>query len=425
MEAERGALKPQISPSGTSTLCHTLLRNGIRIVGVLLVLIPLYACRRFYPIYTTTECGETVTTLDNRGLFVGVTCWNPNPYNIQILTSRRGRAYIGDGPDWANARPFGDLEVLPGSDLPEKGSGKVHIRIDTALQSLFQFVEQRETPLFLELDFDVNVQVSIGPFSTTYKPAPFKKSCGLNILAGRPGPLLCRDSFDGMVPPHVDLIDAQQELGNKPLRFTEDQVEAQIATTKAMMVAGTLFVLLPTCVLGLCLAGWFVDWLLPQDPYFPAAATASELVAKTGRKGYLTVDFQPEKTPGLSDFFGFMAWAPPAEQKGAVPAVPALPFVGAPLIPRGTPRPRASSGTSGLGGLSRENTATSETTLLAPHQRSVSRESFPLMPPALRTFSRGSEASGTPLLSARSGSSQATWPRSPQHERLVEAPEEV
>jgi len=243
------------------------------VVGLLLLVVPLYEYFRFSPVYNPTECGDQVATVDNTGLFIRVKCWNPNPYHIQILTSKRGKAYLRLPGGQLNH--FGDLEVIPGSQLPEQGAGHVRIRIDTQLPTLLTFLADRETPLFMELEFDVGVQISFGLFGVLQPvfqtSAPFKKACGLNIRMGRPGPLLCRDSFVGMEPPHVlpkvpelEEPEVSDEVAHaihgERMRFTADQVDPdQIAAGEQIKNIGMLLLGVPTCILGLVLTLGLLD----------------------------------------------------------------------------------------------------------------------------------------------------------------------
>ena len=64
-----------------------------------------------------------------------------------------------------------------------------------------QFLGKGEIPIYLELKFNVGVDISFGlqHFGTT---APFDKKCGMNIggmferSQNKLGPMLCRGSFD-------------------------------------------------------------------------------------------------------------------------------------------------------------------------------------------------------------------------------------
>jgi hypothetical protein len=290
--------------------CGAALRCSLRAVGVLLVLIPVCAYVRFSPVYSATECGHQVATVDNKGLLIGVTCWNPNPYLIQILTSRRGKAYVGEGTDRDKVEQIGDVEVMPGMRLPPGGSGHVHMRIDTQINSLLPFLEEEETPLYMELDFDVGVQIPLGPFGVYETTVPFKKSCGLNILMGRPGPLFCWDSFTLMVPPSLAPGADGKNDDDRPIRFTADLVNPKsIEKGEQLKRFAALCVGLPSCLLGLCLA---LGLASPSLPAAPGEADAE--VALTAGGGGSPRNMSPLRssapapfTDSLVDLFKFVS----------------------------------------------------------------------------------------------------------------------
>merc|ERR1719203_623796 len=77
------------------------------VMGVLLFLngtLNTFLYKKFTPVYTATECGDQMATLDQFqlgvdairvGILIEVNCKNPNPYKIQILSSTPGQVWIG------------------------------------------------------------------------------------------------------------------------------------------------------------------------------------------------------------------------------------------------------------------------------------------------------------------------------------------
>ena len=102
---------------------------------------------------------------------------------------------------------MGVLTLLEGSALPAEGQGVIKVFMDSRISKdssgalASQFLGNGEIPIYLELKFNVGVDVSFGlqHFGTT---APFDKKCGMNIggmferSQNKLGPLLCRSSFD-------------------------------------------------------------------------------------------------------------------------------------------------------------------------------------------------------------------------------------
>jgi len=187
------------------------------IVGLLLIcygLFNTFLFIKFTPVYAATQCGDQSATLQQFsvgktikvGLQIQVTCWNPNGYAVQILSASPGHVYIGE----ARNVSVGQLTLLEGSTLPEMGTGNIRVHMDaelspaTSAQLVPRFLTDSEIPMFLDLKFNVGVNVNFGlkTFGTT---APFEKRCGMN-MAGvlvqtntRLGPMICRDSYEELL----------------------------------------------------------------------------------------------------------------------------------------------------------------------------------------------------------------------------------
>eukprot|EP00933_Yihiella_yeosuensis_P075713 TRINITY_DN85191_c0_g1_i1.p1 TRINITY_DN85191_c0_g1~~TRINITY_DN85191_c0_g1_i1.p1 ORF type:complete len:482 (+),score=86.93 TRINITY_DN85191_c0_g1_i1:92-1537(+) len=190
-----------------------------QMLGLLLLLnglLDTYLYFKFTPVYAATTCGQQTAALDKFklgstlqiGLHIEVTCWNPNGYEVQIRHDTPGKVFIGKHREI----PIGELTMLFGSTLPAEGPGKIKVQMDTELplensETLntlaHEFLSASEIPIFLELQFNVAVDINFGltSFGTT---APFKKRCGMKLAGlfaaseSRLGPMICRDSFQGL-----------------------------------------------------------------------------------------------------------------------------------------------------------------------------------------------------------------------------------
>lgn len=175
---------------------------------------------KFTPVYRATECGDQEATLERFspgntirvGLLIQVTCKNPNNYAVQIKSAKPGRVFVGKD----RGVMVGQLTLLEGSTLPQNSHGKIRVLMDAELSQaasvelLPHLLSDQEIPMFMELQFNVEVNVNFGvkSFGTT---APFKKKCGMNMAgilvntARRLGPMICRSSFDEIIGqiPHV------------------------------------------------------------------------------------------------------------------------------------------------------------------------------------------------------------------------------
>lgn len=220
---------------------------GVAIGGLLALhgTLNAFIYKKFTPVYTATECGDQIATMDefelgtdtiHVGLLIQVTCKNPNPYRIQILASTPGEVYIGE-----DKLKVGSLTVIPGSHLEEHGGGNVRVRMSAdihgqnAVDLLPHFLEDRAIPIFMGLQFSVGISIPFGPLLAFKTTAPFRKECGMNMQGllvssfvsasggqSRLGPLVCRESFEALVIPEVDDKDYNPSAGQ--MGFTAAQV---------------------------------------------------------------------------------------------------------------------------------------------------------------------------------------------------------
>eukprot|EP00929_Paragymnodinium_shiwhaense_P089961 TRINITY_DN50184_c0_g1_i1.p1 TRINITY_DN50184_c0_g1~~TRINITY_DN50184_c0_g1_i1.p1 ORF type:complete len:577 (-),score=98.05 TRINITY_DN50184_c0_g1_i1:225-1955(-) len=206
-------------PSRTFTCCALVASLLFLAAGVFHF--SLY--KKFTPVYTSSECGNQLPTLDrfdigashiHVGLRIQVSCRNPNPYSIKILAAEPGRVFASMDMIQVDV---GELEVIPGSWLDQYGDGVVTVHMNSTVSGeaartlLPHFLADSSVDILLELQFNVGVTLSFGlrQWSTA---VPFVKKCGLKVegmlvpqLGDRPriGPMVCRDSFEELVIPHI------------------------------------------------------------------------------------------------------------------------------------------------------------------------------------------------------------------------------
>mmetsp|Transcript_2925 Transcript_2925/g.7013 ORF Transcript_2925/g.7013 Transcript_2925/m.7013 type:complete len:378 (+) Transcript_2925:33-1166(+) len=178
-----------------------------------------YLFFKFTPVYTATSCGDQTGLLKQLevgesihvGLEISVVCSNPNPYAVKILNDTPGHVFVGKD----RGADVGVLTLLGGSTLPAEGQGEIKVFMDSHIAKessgalAEKFLGNGEIPIFLELKFNVGVDIRFGlqHFGTT---APFDKKCGMNIgglfdrSANKLGPMVCRSSFDELTElPHL------------------------------------------------------------------------------------------------------------------------------------------------------------------------------------------------------------------------------
>jgi len=242
--------------------------GGRRISSILAVLFAIsglwnsFIWRRLTPVYTATSCGHIQAELNDLsldgatikvGLQVSVHCQNPNPYAVEILSSRPGRVLVGaiPGEKLQGRTAIGHLEVVPGSMLPSAGEGIVRVQMNAKLSGeasgmlIPEFLGDSAIPILMELRFNVGIKVYflpwlLPPWQPPQAPS-FKKACGLNMMGvlvnqfvsaedtgkeSRLGPLVCRDSFTGMVIPPV---------GESPPDGKMDFTAAQVAPAEVWL----------------------------------------------------------------------------------------------------------------------------------------------------------------------------------------------
>lgn len=226
----------------------------------------MHIYRKFTPVYTQTECGNQTATLDQFnlgadsigiGLEIEVTCKNPNPYAIKIIASTPGDTFVRFKEEEQTVQ-LGKLRVMPGSHLPEFGHGDIRVRMDTIVRGaqadtlLPHLLSDRAIPIYIQLQFDVEVQISFGLVSWGVS-APFKKQCGLNMAgvlvnqflpnddsqrSNRLGPLVCRNHLGGVQLPPVGEKEETPENGN--MGFSAAQVAPQEVAAGELMKTASL-----------------------------------------------------------------------------------------------------------------------------------------------------------------------------------------
>eukprot|EP00434_Breviolum_minutum_P014906 symbB.v1.2.013140.t2/scaffold925.1/size151535/7 len=178
-----------------------------------------YLFVKFTPVYSSTFCGDQTAELTNFemgetihvSIAIHVVCSNPNPYEVKILTDTPGHVYVGED----RGTDVGVLTLVEGSALPAGGQGVISVLMDSKIArassgSLVEkFLGDGEIPIYMELKFDVGVNIAIGLIQFPPMSALFDKKCGMYIggmferSANKLGPLLCRDTYEELDLPHL------------------------------------------------------------------------------------------------------------------------------------------------------------------------------------------------------------------------------
>lgn len=218
-----------ISRQADHSLRHQQLCGLFGLISLCVAVVNARIFCKLTPVYTAAECGDQEAVLKelsvgisviHLGLEISVACTNPNPYQISILSSTPGRVFVA--PAGVEVQ-VGHLEVIPGSNLAEEGTGTVRVAMNADIAGpiadklLPHFLEDAGVPILMELQFNVGVFISFG-LGSWETIAPFKKACGLKMQGilvnrfvsaqdtqhkGRLGPLVCRETFDGIQIPDV------------------------------------------------------------------------------------------------------------------------------------------------------------------------------------------------------------------------------
>ncbi|CAK8991960.1 unnamed protein product [Durusdinium trenchii] len=182
-------------------------------------IINAYLFVKFTPVYSATVCGDQTAELKNFemgetihvSIEIHVVCSNPNPYQVEILSDTPGHVYVGSD----RGTDVGVLTLAEGSTLPAGGQGVIRVLMDskiarTSSGSLVEkFLGDGEIPIYMDLKFDVGVNIIIGLLHFPPMTAPFDKKCGMHIggmfqrAANKLGPLICRDSYDALTLAHL------------------------------------------------------------------------------------------------------------------------------------------------------------------------------------------------------------------------------
>eukprot|EP00439_Symbiodinium_sp_Y106_P012024 s7586_g1.t2 len=289
-------------------------------LGVLMLLYGLfntYLFIKFTPVYTATSCGDQTALLKkfevgdsiHVGVEIHVLCSNPNPCNVKILNDTPGHVYVGKD----RGTNVGVLTLLEGSTLPSEGQGTIKVYMDSRISKdssgtlAEQFLGKGEIPIYLELKFNVGVDISFGlqHFGTT---APFDKKCGMNIggmferSQNKLGPMLCRGSFDelGDLPHLGEAVPGEMSFSAAQMDPDRVQMGERLKNIGILGVGGFCY------LLGFFMTyTWFQElWAMCQS--VPALQRASSrTVSRDGltgscmraRSGNLQEPERPEQMP--------------------------------------------------------------------------------------------------------------------------------
>jgi len=187
---------------------------------VLFVLLGIWAIhlrQRFTPIYTDVVCRMEPAKLDKISFTGGLridlisttTCENPNPYSVEMRSTKAEKVYMGQ-----DRTPVASVTEIPHSTLPAKGKGSIEAKITIKptgdmFSSLFAGLMGQEIPIYMEnrMEMVVDINFLLGDFSTK---RAFNKDCGLNLEVkvfgggAKMGPLVCGDDFDHLQIPPAD-----------------------------------------------------------------------------------------------------------------------------------------------------------------------------------------------------------------------------
>lgn len=249
-DSERGLGDGFPNATGSSAGCAEVKRQALLWVscktfgGVFLLFyawVNLQLYWKFTPVYTPVACGHQAGTLDDLqmsterihvGLKISVQCKNPNPYTIVIVGSTPGRVYIGPLEDKLET---GNLTVMPGSNMTERGNGTVHVTMDqtlyghTAQLLVHHMLYDDSIPVWMELQFDAGVYMNFG-LRSWGAAMPYKKLCGMKVggmlvpdqgAKSRLGPLVCGETFEDLVVPPVGAEEYETDTGEMGFKASQ------------------------------------------------------------------------------------------------------------------------------------------------------------------------------------------------------------
>eukprot|EP00435_Cladocopium_sp_Y103_P019888 s1114_g4.t2 len=185
----------------------------------------MYLFVKFTPELRDFEMGETIHV----SIAIHVVCSNPNPYEVRILTDTPGHVYVGDDRGWPG--PVGPRSTgSTGTDASVPGS----------------LVEK--IPIYMELKFDVGVNIAIGLIQFPPMSALFDKKCGMYIggmferSANKLGPLVCRDTYEQLDLPHLGASAGTAGLNRMPvIQFSSIRFIPFAAVAQTNRVEGELW----------------------------------------------------------------------------------------------------------------------------------------------------------------------------------------
>jgi len=230
------------------------------------------------PVYANVPCWNQAAMLEEfvagagviqMGLRVNVTCANPNAYDVEVQPPRAfdrmppPDVFVGKFPMAVQAGKFvvAPTTLPAGSGGPVQALASVELRGSDAEELLPHFMEDREVPLTLRLEFVVGARVGLGMMEWE-GDARFQEDCGLEVRGILPrsyepkvggerreappvSPMVCGKSWQRIstLMPHID--DRPEDLGSDGVDFMSAKMpgrdSARGEITKIVFLGGDIF----------------------------------------------------------------------------------------------------------------------------------------------------------------------------------------
>lgn len=241
---------------------------------------------------------------------MGLTCTNPNGYDIRVRASTKDHstAYVGK-----DRTAVTSVLELPSTVLHREGTGYLNasVTITASQQEIIAlaptFLGAEPVPFEMTLTMDVNVNVNF--FLQKWKMSQaFVKDCGIamqgiaQLALGQPGgkmsTLVCADSFEDLAIPSVSELAPISE----GIRLSAKQIQpADVAqgtfaknlglgaimalcySASVAMAAGALCCLLGCCCCGPALGAARVPGLAKPDPTADVCPSETSLPSESSR----------------------------------------------------------------------------------------------------------------------------------------------
>jgi hypothetical protein len=190
------------------------------------------------PVYTDVKCSLGKMDIKkmsfeggfNVDLISKTVCVNPNPYAVELKSSKGVNVYMGKKKTLVS-----HIQDIAPTVLPPRGMGAIHVHVKSKPTSamfgtIFGSLFSRQTPVWIENSIDLKIEINFY-FMKVKLGTAFTKDCAMNVqlLRGsmaKLGAMTCGENFDDLEIPPVTGLPFKGELPLYDYHLADSEIKA-------------------------------------------------------------------------------------------------------------------------------------------------------------------------------------------------------